>query len=123
LTCVRHEMTTVEVTCPKCNATDRYGEELIGRYSYCSRCHCRFYVEVPSLEAAVQNGAISRSRPSSRAAEGQTTLDDVLWDTQQGSRVVIRSLAHQERRLQQVCYGVVALAILSLVNVVLTAVR
>jgi hypothetical protein len=58
-----------------------------------------------------------------RASDQQTTLDDVLWDTQQGSRVVIRSLARQEQRLQQIYYGVVALAILSLVNVVLTAFR
>jgi hypothetical protein len=116
-------MTTIEVTCPKCHVTDRYGEELIGRYSYCPHCHCRFYVEVPSHAAAGTNGVVSRSHPSQRASEGQTTLDDVLWDTQQGSRVVIRSLARQEQRLQQIYYGVVVLAIVSLINVVLTAVR
>ena len=116
-------MPTIEVTCPKCHVTNLYGEELIGRYSYCPHCHCRFYVEVPSLATAGKNGALSRSRPSPREGEGQTTLDDVLWDTQQGSRVVIRSLARQEQRLQQIYYGVVVLAILSLVNVVLTAVR
>jgi hypothetical protein len=37
--------------------------------------------------------------------------------------VIIRSLARQEQRLQQIYYGVVVLAILSLINVVLTAVR
>jgi hypothetical protein len=116
-------MTMIEVTCPKCHVTDLYGEELIGRYSYCPHCHCRFYVEVPSLAAAAKNGVVSRSRPLPSASEGQTTLDDVLWDTQQGSRVVIRSLARGEQRLQQIYYGVVVLAILSLVNVVLTLVR
>ena len=116
-------MTTIEATCPKCHVTDRYGEELIGRYTYCPHCHCRFYVEVPSGPAANQNGVASRSRPLVRESEGQTTLDDVLWDTQQGSRVVIRSLARQERRLQQIYYGVIALATLSLLNVVLLAIR
>jgi hypothetical protein len=116
-------MTMIEVTCPKCHATDLYGEELIGRYSYCPHCHCRFYVEVPSLAAAGKSGLASRSRPLPSASEGQTTLDDVLWDTQQGSRVVIRSLARQEQRLEHIFYGIVALAILSLVNVVLAAVR
>jgi hypothetical protein len=116
-------MSTIEATCPKCKATDLYGEELIGRYTYCPHCHCRFYVEVPTLAASTSNGVVSRSRPVSRSSDQQTTLDDVLWDTQQGSRVVIRSLARQEQRLQQIYYGVLALAILSLVNVVLTAIR
>jgi hypothetical protein len=80
-------------------------------------------VEVPTLAASTSNGVVSQSRPVSRANDQQTTLDDVLWDTQQGSRVVIRSLARQEQRLQQIYYGVLALAILSLVNVVLTAIR
>jgi hypothetical protein len=116
-------MTTIEVTCPKCHVTDRYGEELIGRYSYCPHCHCRFYVEVPSLAAAGKNGDVSRSRPSPSASEPQTTLDDVLWDTQQGSRIVMRSLVRQDQRLQHIFYGIVVLAILMTINVVLAAVR
>jgi hypothetical protein len=115
-------MTTVEVTCPKCGVPDRYGEELIGRYTYCPHCHCRFYVEVPSL-AAAKNGVALRSQHRPRAVDQQTTLDDVLWDTQQGSRYVVRSLTRQEQRLKHILYGILALAILALINVVLTAVR
>jgi len=116
-------MTTIEATCPRCNVTDRYGEELIGRYTICAHCKCRFYVEVPSLEAAAKNGVVSQPRQFPRVSEQQTTLDDLLWDTQQGSRFVIRSLTRQEQWLRQIFYGIVALAALLLINVVLTAVR
>jgi hypothetical protein len=116
-------MSTIEAMCPLCNVTDRYGEELIGRYTICPHCRCRFYVEVPSLEAAAKNGALSQGRRLPRASDQQTTLDDLLWDTQQGSRFVIRSLSRQEQWLRQIFYGIVALAILLSINVVLTAVR
>jgi hypothetical protein len=116
-------MTTIEASCPKCHVKDLYGEELIGRYTFCQHCHCRFYIEVPGLGASPTNGVIRESHHPSRASDQHTTLDDVLWDTQKGSRVVIRSLARLEQRLQQIYYGVVVLAILSLVSVVLTALR
>jgi hypothetical protein len=116
-------MTTVEVTCPKCKVTDRYGEELIGRYTYCPHCQCRFYVEVPSLAAAAKNGVVREPSHLPRTSDQQTTLDDLLWDTQQGSRYVMQSLARQEQRLQHIFYGIVVLAILLSINVVLAAIR
>jgi hypothetical protein len=116
-------MTTIEAKCPKCNVTDRYGEELIGRYSYCPHCRCRFYVEVPSLAAAAKNGVVSERQHLPRTSDQQTTLDDLLWDTQQGSRYVMRSLARGEQRQRHIFYGIVVLAILMTINVVLAAVR
>jgi hypothetical protein len=116
-------MRTIEATCPGCHATELYGEELIGRYTLCPRCKCRFYVEVPGLEKTPINGVVSESRVTPHATPPQTTLDDLLWDTQQGSRFIIQSLSRQERRLRQIFYGLIVLAVLLAINVVIAALR
>ena len=111
-------MGTIESICPRCNVAGQYGEELIGRYTLCHNCRCRFYVEVPTLGQSDTNGAPSRLHASPTPAR-DTTLDDLLWDTQQGSKFLIQSMARQERQLQNIFYGIALVAAMLAVNVVL----
>ncbi len=111
-------MNTIDATCPLCHTTNRYGEELIGRYTLCQNCQCRFYVEVPTLEESARNGAVVRSQVSTPSPR-ETTLDDLLWDTQQGSRFIIQSMARQEQQLRQIFYGIVLMAALLAINLII----
>lgn len=114
-------MRTVEATCPRCHATSHYGEELIGRYTLCPSCRCRFYIEVPTLAEAGQQTVVQG--PRTVVPPRETSLDDLLWDTQQGSQFIIRSLRRQERRLQQVLLGLAAVAGLVAIDLLLLAFR
>ena len=89
---------------------------MIGRYTLCQNRHCRFYDEVPTLEESIRNGAVVKSQLSTPPPARETTLDDLLWDTQQGSRFIIQSMARQERQLRQNFYGIVLMAALLAIN-------
>jgi hypothetical protein len=80
-------------------------------------------VEVPGLEKPATNGVVTESRVTPHTQSPQTTLDDLLWDTQQGSRFIIQSLSRQERRLMQILYGILFVAVLLAINVVIAALR
>jgi len=112
-------MSTIEATCPRCDATNRYGEELIGRYTLCQSCRCRFYVEVPTLEQSGQRMVVQGARKVAQPAPA-TTLDDLLWDTQQGSQFIVRSLRRQERLLQLVLIATIAIGALLAIQIVAT---
>lgn len=82
----------VPATCPICHVTREYGSELVGRYTYCLNCKARFYVEVPTLDAARKNQPIvppAEVKPN-------TTLDDLMRDSQAGQRYIIDSIRRQE---------------------------
>lgn len=114
-------MKTIESTCPQCHLVNQVGEELIGRYTPCRYCRSLFYVEVPPLEKSTQGEVVKPIVATAQTRE--TTLDDLLWDTQQGSRFIIESLRRQERRLQQLLLGVLAIGVLLLGNLILMAFR
>lgn len=115
-------MSTIEATCPLCNATNSYGEELIGRYTLCQNCRCRFYVEVPTLEQSGQPTVVQGARKVAQPAP-TTTLDDLLWDTQQGSQFIGRSLRRQERLLRQVLIALLAIGGLLAIQLAATLMR
>jgi hypothetical protein len=108
-------METVVATCPICEATHEYGAELIGRYTLCHSCRARFYVEVPPLaEAQGVRPIVAPKSPA--AAKPDTTLDDLLWDTQQGTRYIIQSLRRQDDIARTVRWLVAAVFLLGLAN-------
>lgn len=117
-------MQTIEATCPICKATNEFGPELIGRYTLCPSCRGRFYIEVPPLAESQAGSAIPGSplvvEPGVKP--DKTTLDDLLWDTQQGTRYLIQALwrleshAETSRRLQ------IAMVLLMLANLVALAI-
>ena len=113
-------MRTTHSTCPRCQTVNQVGEELIGRYTPCQKCRVLFYVEVPPLEKAGQES------PKPKIATVQTretTLDDLLWDTQQGSRFIILSLRRQERRMQVLLLGLLAVGALLAANLLVLLYR
>jgi hypothetical protein len=111
-------MHTIQATCPRCQQTHPYGAELIGRYTLCLGCGCRFYIEVPPLSAAEQP-AIAEA-PVQVRSSASTTLDDLLWDTQQGSRLLWQSLRRQEKQLQILLWLVCAFGALTIATLGLT---
>jgi hypothetical protein len=108
-------METVEATCPICHTADTYGAELIGRYTVCPHCRSRFYVRVPTL-AEAQAEAVIAGPKLEAAIEKHTTLDDLLWDTQQGTRFVIKTLWKQKQSIHALTWLVIGLSILGLAN-------
>jgi hypothetical protein len=106
-------MHDISATCPLCRTTGEYGAELIGRYTLCPACRGRFYIEVPPL-GDQPKPVLSSGQIALGDAARPTTLDDLLWDTQQGNRFVIQSLWRLERRLTWQGYGMVTLLVLLL---------
>jgi hypothetical protein len=114
-------MRMTESTCPRCHTVNLVGEELIGRYTPCRSCRALFYVEVPPLEKSSQ---AEPAKPIiAKAQTRETTLDDLLWDTQQGSRFIIESLRRQERRQKLLLLGVLGCGVLLLANLLMLAYR
>lgn len=108
-------METVLSTCPICHSTQQYGGELVGRYTFCRNCRARFYVEVPTLDAPPGRPALAGARTVNDAAPS-TTLDDLLMDTQQGSRHIIESIRRQEASLRMTRWLVVAAFVVGAAN-------
>lgn len=108
----------IEATCPKCQAVNHVGDELVGRYTFCDKCLCRFYVEAPTLEALRKPKATSaRLREAPTAA---TSLDDLLRDTQQGSRYVIQIFEKQRRVLQRMQWALWVIGALLVANLIVS---
>jgi hypothetical protein len=105
----------IEAICPKCEKINRVGDELIGRYTLCENCRCRFYVYVPAIEPA-REPSLSRIKESPAPP---TTLDDLLWDNQQGGRHVLKSLAEHQRLLRRTYRTLFMVAVLAAANLVL----
>src|SRR5882724_2444807 len=97
-------MENVFATCPICHSTHEYGGELVGRYTFCRGCRARFYVEVPTLAGTKTDQPTVRPE----AVKPDITLDDLLWDTQQGTRFIIESLRHQQTNARASRWLVVA---------------
>ena len=112
-------MLDISATCPLCRNANLYGAELVGRYTLCTTCRTRFYVEVPPLPGE-EKGHVALSREPIAAAKSASamTLDDLLCDTQQGNRFVIQALWRLDARLRWLGYGIVA--ILGLLIAILT---
>ena len=108
-------MQTVEATCPHCHKSAHYGAELIGRYTLCQHCHCRFYVVVPKL-AEMRGGSAIRAPKADVETAKPTTIDDLLLDTQEGSRIVMRWLRQQDARMKRLGVAVTVLLLLGLLN-------
>ncbi len=106
----------VEATCPKCDTVNHVGDELIGRYTLCDNCRCRFYVEVPTLEQNYKPTALHTSIRESPTPD--TTLDELLWDTQQGARHLIEALDRQRRTLQRTNCALWTIGALTLANLI-----
>ena len=104
----------VEAICPKCDTVNHVGDELIGRYTICDRCRCRFYVEVPTLEQ-MPKPAASQIRESPTPTP-ETTLDDLLWDTQRGARFVMQALSEHRRLLQRTKWALLMLTVVAVAN-------
>jgi len=107
-------MENVFATCPICHSTHEYGGELVGRYTYCRACRARFYVEVPTLAGSKADQPTVRPE----AAKPDITLDDLLWDTQQGTRFIIESLRRQQANARAFCWLVVANLLLGIASLV-----
>ena len=106
----------IEAICPKCHNVNVVGDELMGRYMLCEKCRCRFYVNVPPLGEQLQTKPPSRSIHESPSLA--TTLDDLLWDTQQGARHVMRAileLRYELQKLRLMFFGLIAFALANLV--------
>ena len=106
----------IEAICPKCQTVNHVGDELMGRYMLCEKCRCRFYVNVPPLGEQLQRVPSNTGIQESPARE--TTLDDLLWDTQQGERYMIRAIFEQQRELRHLRWVVFGLTAIALVNLV-----
>lgn len=115
-------MQTIEATCPQCKQRDHYGDELMGRYTLCTHCNCRFYIPVPELAATHGQPALSGPRIVDVSA-GKTTLDDLLWDTQRGGKVILQSLRRQEKLLVALCWLLGIVAVLAGLNLVFSMVQ
>ena len=105
-------MDNVFATCPICHASHDYGGELVGRYTLCRGCRARFYVEVPTLAGPKVDQPMVRPE----VAKPDMTLDDLLWDTQQGTRFIIESLRRQGANAQASRWMALASLVLGLVN-------
>lgn len=109
-------MHDISATCPICRTTNLYGAELSGRYTLCTTCRTRFYIEVPPLPGADKDKAAMSSEPIAPGKPVPSlTLEDLLCDTQQGNRFVIQSLWRLESRLRWHSYGMVGLLALATV--------
>jgi len=118
----------IEATCPKCHTINQVGDELMGRYTFCQDCRCRFYVEAPTLEQSSRPKASPAIREprAVQTTTNATTLDELLWDTQQGSRYLIRALDEQRQMLQRtnaLLWAIGALAVANLVCMILNLAR
>ena len=82
-----------QVDCPRCQTTNDVAEEFIGRYFTCPHCRCRYYIPVPSPDAAASHPIRERPRPAEAA-----TMDDVLRDSQEGQGAILRALREQQRQ-------------------------
>ena len=100
-------MHNISATCPLCQITNQYGAELIGRYTLCPACRGRFYIEVPPLGGEDRKPALSSAPIAPNGPAPLMTLDDLLWDTQQGSRFVIQSLGRLESKLRWQSYAII----------------
>jgi hypothetical protein len=103
-------MHEISASCPICRSTSEYGAELIGRYTLCTACRNRFYIEVPPLGGEGLKPVLPSEQIATAAPAPATTLDDLLWDTQRGNRFVIQSLWRLEKRLLWQSYGIAAVA-------------
>src|SRR5262245_58727868 len=108
-------METILATCPHCHVRGTYGAELVGRYTLCTHCHTRFYVEVPTLAETERGRQIEVPATTNKAP---TTLDDLLWDTQQGARHIIESLRRQEALAKLNRWLLLLAVVLALANLI-----
>ena len=108
----------VEATCPICATVNRIDDELMGRYTLCEKCRCRFYVNVPRLGEQLRPGPPATGIRESPTRE--TTLDDLLWDTQQGAKYVIQAVFKHGQELQRLRWTIFALMAIALANLAAT---
>lgn len=111
-------MQIIEATCPICHKTGEYGVELYGRYTLCVHCRQRFYIEVPTLAESEASSNKSSLRAAVEAKPDETTLDDLLWDTQQGARHIIHSMRNQGQQLKIATWLLAGLLLVGIANLI-----
>ncbi len=104
---------SVKSKCPRCQAVNEVGEHLIGRYTTCDHCRCRFYVEVPVPEDA--DTAASIYEPSHLEKQVDMVSSEMSRALGQASNATQRL----ERQMQQVLLGLSVLGMILVVNTVL----
>lgn len=104
---------SIQTKCPRCSFVDVVDEHLIGRYTLCQKCNCRFYVEVPPLDSPYAGSPLFESgHHEKHAAERDAALSNAVGQT---SNATYRL----ERKLEQVIIGLTLLTVVSLINVAL----
>lgn len=104
---------SLQTKCPRCSTVNTVDEHLIGRYTLCQKCNCRFYVEVPNLDAPSPGGALFESgHHTGTPAAHDAALNNAVGQT---SNATYRL----ERKLEQVIIGMTVLIVVTLINSVL----
>jgi hypothetical protein len=104
---------SLQTKCPRCSTVNTVDEHLIGRYTLCQKCNCRFYVEVPSLESPHAGGPLFESgHHEGQAAARESALSNAVGQT---SNATYRL----ERKLEQAMIGLTVLTIVTLINTAL----
>ena len=108
----------IEAICPACSTVNQIGDELMGRYTLCEKCRCRFYVNVPRLGEQLQ--PVPPATGIRESPTGETTLDDLLWDVQQGAKYVIQAVFKHRQELQRLRWMIFALMAIAVANLAAT---
>ncbi len=104
---------SLETKCPRCSTINVVDEHLIGRYTLCQKCNCRFYVEVPVPAAPSHSGPLFES--GHREGTHDAALSNAVGQTSNATQRL-------ERKLEQVIIGMTVLIVVTLVNSALLAV-
>jgi DNA-directed RNA polymerase subunit RPC12/RpoP len=89
----------IRSVCPRCLATHQFPDDMAGRYVACPKCNSRYYVTVPPLDNSQHFVQAPAAEVAASADRRRPTLDDLLWDSQQGQEAVLTILRRQESAL------------------------
>ncbi len=115
----------VNVGCPGCHTNQDVGQELIGRYTLCQKCGCRFYVVVPPLgdrPAEHQERTSKHAAPQgTKIAQQETTVNDLLQDSQKGEAVILKVLRQQQQLLIRLCLAMAVATTCAVLSTIMLA--
>lgn len=104
-------MNTIAAECPVCHTTNQYDPDTMGKYPTCPDCGARFYVTVPPLVES--EGRIVIASPDILPAPKTHAIPE---DVAENSDPL-----HVMRLLGRLTWLVIALLVLVLVNLAVTA--
>lgn len=110
---------SIQSQCPSCKSDNTVGEEMIGRYTKCVKCSCRFYVEVPLPEELRKAASLHEPSHLKHPALSGTSDGNLSAAVGQASNATHRI----ERQITHILLGLAGLAALALLNTALLVVE